>query len=149
MRQALIIDLDGTLCNSTHVVNFTGVNGAVDWDKLVESAAFAVRNDWCAEIVSSFAAQNYHIIFLTARSGTDRYREITEQWLSNFGFNHMQHTLLMRSAGDDRPDHIVKEELYLKEVAPNYDVLFAVDDKYAVIAMWRKLGIPALHCADY
>lgn len=149
MRQALIIDLDGTLCNSMHVADFTDINGVVNWNEWAESTAYATRNDWCAEIVNNFASQNYHIIFLTARTGTPRHFEITKDWLQNFGFGHLQYTLLMRDVDDKRPDYVIKEEIYRKEIAPNYNVLFAVDDKHAVIGMWRKLGIPALHCADY
>ena len=55
----------------------------------------------------------------------------------------------MRDAEDRRPDYVIKEEIYNRDIAPNYRVSFAVDDKHAVVGMWRKLGVPALHCADY
>jgi len=147
--RAIIVDLDGTLCNSQHVVDFTDINGVVNWSAWSEATAFATVNEWCRDIVQSFTNDGYTIIFLTARSGTERHREITEGWLKNFGFGHIQYKLLMRGEEDRRPDYVIKEEIYTREIAPFYHVSFALDDKAAVCGMWRKIGVPALHCADY
>jgi hypothetical protein len=147
--KAIIVDLDGTLCNSQHVGDFTDVNGVVNWEEWAESTAFATVNNWCADIVHSFANEGYEIIFLTARSGTPRHREITQTWLNNFGFGHLRHKLIMRDIDDRRPDYVIKEEIYNNQIAPFYSTSFAIDDKHVVVGMWRKIGVPALHCADY
>jgi predicted secreted acid phosphatase len=147
MQQAIIVDLDGTLANSQHVKDFTNENGKVDWPAWMDATAFATVNDWCREIVHAFAANGTKIIFLTARNGNEQGRKITEEWLRRTTFADFE--LLMRKENDYRPDTIIKSEIYLNEIAPRYEVLFAVDDKKAVIDMWRNLGVPALHCADY
>lgn len=54
----------------------------------------------------------------------------------------------MRPAGDYRPDQIVKRELYEAHIAGQYDVLFCVDDRNSVVAMWRELGLTCLQCAE-
>lgn len=149
MLRAIIVDLDGTLCQSQHVAEFTATCGTVDWNAWAESTAFAPRNEWCSEIVHAFADRGYLILFLTARSGTERHREITEEWLKNHGFGHLKYKLIMRDENDRRPDVVIKEELLRSSILPNYHVEFAIDDKRSVCNMWRNFDIPALHCADY
>jgi predicted secreted acid phosphatase len=146
---AIIVDLDGTLCNSQHVSGFTDYNGIVNWDAWVEATAHASVNEWCRDIVQSFANDGYMILFLTARAGTEQHRKITEDWLKNYGLGHIQYELIMRGKMDRRPDYIVKEEIYNSQIAPYHQVSFALDDKKAICDMWRKIGVPALHCADY
>jgi hypothetical protein len=42
---------------------------------------------------------------------------------------------------------MVKEEIYLKELA-HQQVIFVVEDRKSVVQMWRKLGPVCLQCAD-
>jgi len=49
--------------------------------------------------------------------------------------------LFMRAADDMRKDTVVKEELFWQNIAPNYNVLFAIDDRPCVVRLWQKLGI--------
>ena len=149
MARSIIVDLDGTLCQSDHVAAYTATCGTVDWEAWAESTAYSPRHEWCSEIVHAFAERGYKIIFLTARSGTERHREITEKWLANHGFGHLQHELIMREEGDRRPDVVIKEEIYREKIMPYYHVEFALDDKGTICNMWRNVGVPALHCADY
>jgi hypothetical protein len=55
----------------------------------------------------------------------------------------------MRPADERRPDYVIKEEIFNEQIKPFYNVSFAIDDKRVVCDMWRKLGVTALHCADY
>jgi len=149
MRDAIIIDLDGTLCQSQHVADYANSNGDVDWAKWTASTAFATVNVWCADIVRAFANDGYQILFLTARSGNKEFRKITETWLQNNGFGYIQYKLIMRGEMDKRADVVIKEDIYNTQIASYYNVSFAIDDKKAIVDTWRKLGVPALHCADY
>lgn len=147
MRQrAVIIDLDGVLVNSPHAEQFKH-NDVIDWEAWEDSTEFSPRNEWCTEIVTSMALSNVKIIFLTARTGTAKFKGITERWLQRNGF--VGYELLMRPTYDHRSDHEVKKSLFLEGINSRYEVLFAIDDKKSVIDMWRELGVPALHCADY
>jgi hypothetical protein len=56
--------------------------------------------------------------------------------------------LLMRPSGDSRPDSVVKRELYERYVAPRHTVTAVLDDRNAVVRMWRDLGLTVLQVAD-
>ena len=144
---AVIIDLDGTLVKSHHVDQYTDVGGNVDWTAWMDSNKFAPVNEWCRAIVNSSMSMGYKIIFLTARSGTPQGFEVTDGWLKNNGF--VNYELFMRHENDVRPDLEIKRDIYNNSIAPYYNVLYAVDDKKKVVDMWREIGVPALHCADY
>ncbi|WP_378733618.1 AAA family ATPase [Nocardia brasiliensis] len=48
---------------------------------------------------------------------------------------------LMRADDDNRPDHIVKLEIFNNHIRHNYNVLGVFDDRNSVVAMWRRLGL--------
>jgi FMN phosphatase YigB (HAD superfamily) len=146
-QKAVIIDLDGTLVNSPRPTAPIKDNSEIDWNAWIESAKFSPANEWCKEIVMAMALQGYAIIFLTARDGGENSRKITENWITM----HMpvMHKLYMRHEHDRRPDYEMKRDVFLNEIAPYYDVLFAIDDKQANVDLFRELGIAALHCAGH
>ncbi len=80
-------------------------------------------------------APEYHAVLITGRP--DDYRATTETWLKTHGVRYSK--LLMRRAGDRRPDTIVKREL-LDEIGADR-VAFAIEDKPAVSDMYRARGL--------
>jgi hypothetical protein len=55
----------------------------------------------------------------------------------------------MRAAGDQRPDYIVKNELFEEHVAGKYNILLSLDDRDSVVDLWRnKMGIPTFQVAN-
>jgi hypothetical protein len=56
--------------------------------------------------------------------------------------------LLMREGGDTRRDSIVKLEILDRDIAPRFDVLFAIDDRPQVIEAWESRGIPVVAVSD-
>lgn len=150
-QKAVIIDIDGTLSNSLHVELFKKPTSGTDWEKWMASNRFAAVNEWCKELCVAMQRRGYRLIFVTARSTGFNGLEITREWL-NAHLNPegiYEYELIMRPENDFRPDIDVKLMLYTTLVAPHYDIMFAVDDKAAIIDLWRNLNIPALHCADY
>ena len=144
--KAILVDIDGTLANSPHVNQFME-DDKVNWDAWLSATAYSTVHEWCREIVNNFAISGYKIVFLTARNGGDHGRKITNDWLRRTVIGDFE--LYMRTDGDYRPDYVIKKEIFIRDIAPKYDVSFALDDKKTVIDMWRELDIPALHCADY
>jgi hypothetical protein len=54
----------------------------------------------------------------------------------------------MRPFGDKRKDSTIKEELFWNNVAPNWDIRFALDDRQQVVDHTRDvLKIPVLQVA--
>ena len=50
----------------------------------------------------------------------------------------------MRPQGSFEKDTKVKEDLFWENVADNYNVLFAIDDRPCIIRLWRELGIETI-----
>lgn len=139
---AIIVDLDGTLCDVEHRVhhvkqktkNWKAFNDSMDQDK---------SYFWCLELIAAMKARGYQIIFVTGR--TEDLRERTEVWLKNHEVSYDK--LYMRKVQDFREDSDVKEEIYRTHIKPITDILFVVDDRESVVERWRKLDLVCLQCA--
>ncbi len=125
---AVVFDLDGTLaiCNPQR--------GFYDYDKvetdLVYEPVLAIMK-LCTETI---------IILLTGRE--EWSRAFTTSWLKENNITYDK--LLMRTTNDHRPGAVVKEEIYLRDIKPNYNVQLALDDQTKIITMWEANNIPAL-----
>lgn len=123
---AYVFDIDGTLA-------VIGGRDPYDASRAMEDESnFAV-----AEVMLNLLEANNSIILLTGRQEKDR--EVTEEWLyHNYGFSQ---PLFMRETSDQRPDWLVKSELFDTCVAPYYNVQAVFDDRDSVVKMWRERGI--------
>jgi hypothetical protein len=91
------------------------------------------------------------VVFMSGR--TEGCRASTEEWLQRNVliydmFRLGSAILLMRPVGDNRPDHVVKLELFDKHVRDHYDVRVVLDDRNQVVRLWRSLGLTCLQVAD-
>ena len=129
---AIICDIDGTLAR--HVARSPYDYSKVSTDALIKPVA---------TLLTSLAAQNYDVIFVSGRDSS--CKDDTREWLrANLG-SLGDSPLYMRATGDDRPDTLVKEEIYRNHIEGNHNVLFVLDDRDSVTHMWRTvLGIPTL-----
>lgn len=144
-RRAIIIDLDGTLCNKDHRHHLYETTNR-DWKAINEASKYDTVNEWCLEIVNLFSMNGYKIVFLTGRSESSK--EVTMDWLvRNVGYG-VDWELHMRPGGDTRMDTIVKNEIYFKDIATKYDVLFAIDDRKEVVDGFRDIGLVCLDVAS-
>jgi hypothetical protein len=50
----------------------------------------------------------------------------------------------MRKLNDNRPDDIIKKELYDQYIKGKYFVKFVLDDRDSVVRMWRNEGLLCL-----
>jgi HAD superfamily, subfamily IIIB (Acid phosphatase) len=147
--KAIIVDLDGTLCNAGHRLEHIQKKPK-DWDAFFSRASLDSPNEWCLDLIKAFWNKgDYHIVFLTGRS--ESWREQTLHWLRLHipGQIFRLCDLIMRPANDQRHDHIVKAEIYEKLIYPKYRVQFAIDDRTRICKMWREKGIVALQCDDW
>lgn len=140
--KAIIVDLDGTLCDVDHRVHFVQKHPK-DWAGFNSKMSDDLLHNWCQELIDAMRARNYKILFVTGRG--DSYQEVTKTWLKKHGI--IFDLLLMRSAGDLREDADIKEDLYKERIQNFYDVLFVLDDRASVVERWRNLGLVCLQCA--
>ena len=140
-EKAIIVDLDGTLCNVEHRVHFMQTNPK-------QKAEFhsACINDAVNEpikaLIEGMQAIGYKVILLTARP--IQYAHQTQFWLKCAGIEYDQ--IFMGT--QPMPDREYKRLTYLNEIEPYYDVAFVVEDRADVVAMWRKIGVMCLDCAN-
>ena len=142
MEKAIIVDLDGTLCDVEHRVQHVR-NMPKNWNAFNQSMGKDKPYFWCIELVAAMKSRGYNILFVTGR-GED-YRDMTESWL--FQHKVVYDELYMRKSNDFREDSDIKEEIYIKQIEKKTQVLFVVDDRKSVVERWRKLGLTCLQCA--
>jgi hydroxymethylpyrimidine pyrophosphatase-like HAD family hydrolase len=140
-NKAIIVDLDGTLCNTEHRQHYMNKDKK-DWIGFYSEIPFDKPNHWCVELIKHMS-KSYYIIFVTGRPLD--YEDTTSKWLQKNGFGTFM--ICHRKSGDYRKDSIVKEEIYKNHIEERFDVLFCVDDRQQVVDMWRSLGLTCLQCA--
>lgn len=142
-----IFDLDGTLADQTHRRHFLDKN---DWESYFDSCPEDSPIQPVIDILYGLYWSGADIWVFSGRS--DRVREQTLTWLdwhtclSRNRFNDNQ--LVMRRAGDTRPDDVIKQEMLDNMLLCDRERLVAVfDDRDRVVAMWRRNGIQCLQVA--
>jgi predicted kinase len=125
-QNAILVDLDGTLYHMTN-------RSPYEYDK--------VDTDFIDEVVLKtiqlYKNDGYAIILASGRE--DSCRELTKKSLND---NNVQYDkLFMRNTGDQRPDWLVKEEIFFKDIAPYYNIKLALDDRNQVVDRYRAMGI--------
>lgn len=141
-EKVVVCDLDGTLCDIEHRLHFAH-SEPKDW-----KAFFAgIKDDKPREEV--FAAvtklcQDENATPLLVSARPENYREATEQWLNKHfegrSFGKGREFLIMREAGDKRPDTLVKGDIYDKYLK-DLNIVKVFDDRPSVIRMWREKGL--------
>lgn len=130
-RQAIIVDIDGTLAHSS------GKRGWYEYDKVhLDDVDVVVKH------VVTNLEQHCDVLVVSGRE--DNCKDITIEWLrsNNIPFDE----IFMRKTGDSRKDSIVKEEIFWEHIYPDYNVMCVFDDRNSVISMWRSLGIKTFQC---
>ena len=143
--KALIIDLDGTLCNNKHREHFLK-GPKKNWKGFYEAMDKDTVNGWCLKIMNAFSERGYLNILLTGRP--ELYEEKTRRWLSKSVPPSVWNVLIMRPQDDFRPAPEFKTEVYKTRLKDRYDVLFCIEDAKETTDAWRALGLVCLQCAD-
>lgn len=129
---AIICDIDGTLAHMTN-------RGAFDEDKYQNDII-----DFPLLHILDLLYGKYFIYLVSGRQGTDTGRSNTEAWLQTYMVPY--DALLMREAGDNRKDSIVKKEIYETQIKPYHRVEFVFDDRPTVVRTWRSLNLKVFDC---
>lgn len=144
----ILCDIDGTLADISHRLHF--INGAhKDYDAFFDAMVDDKPLSNVVEVVRSLW-HRHDIIFLSGRP--DSHREQTNQWLSDHVIPLEHIALLMRKAGDFRPDYVVKRELYetVQRLSPDDRIVGVIDDRPQVIEKcWRPLGVTVFKVGEW
>ena len=142
MRNAIICDIDGTLCDASDRIKYVQ-NKPKNYQKFYDEAIHSKANDWCKLILSGLP-KSVEIILLTGRP-YDNAEDLTT-WLVMWGVRWNK--IFMRNDGDYRQDAIIKQEIFDKEIKGKYKVLFCLDDRQQVVDMWRSNKLVCLQCSN-
>lgn len=132
-RNAIIVDIDGTLAHSS------GKRGWYEYDKVHTDDVDAV-----VRYVINNLKGVFDVLIVSGRE--DNCKDITLEWLNKYRIEFTD--IFMRKTGDGRKDSIIKEEIFWNDIYPNYNVVCVFDDRNSVVKMWRNLGIKTFQC-DY
>lgn len=156
MRPLYIFDLDGTLADCTHRLHY--IEGPEkDW-RAFFAACKADTPIWPAiRTLQDLQKSGAEIWIWTGRS--DEVEGETQQWLSDHKIFRnvpllswepfrVPEKLMMRKAGDYRPDHVLKGEWMARLEPPEAQRLTAVfEDRDRVVQMWRDAGVTCFQVA--
>jgi len=130
----VICDIDGTLAEK-------GNRNAYDWGKVFNDKPILKIIRVLRMLVEQ---QNVGVVLV---SGRDSICEMeTRIWLNNHNIPY--NYLFMRPKGDNRPDTVIKREIFDNHIRDKYNVLCVLDDRNKVVKMWRELGLTCLQVAE-
>jgi predicted kinase len=131
---AVLVDLDGTAALMGH-------RSPYDYASVGADAV----NEPVRDVVHRFAG-DHDILFVSGRDAV--CRADTEAWLAKYYPELDTPELFMRGRGDGRPDWLVKYELFQQHIAGRYRVCLVLDDRDAVVRMWRAMGLTVFQVAE-
>ncbi len=140
--KAILVDIDGTLADCSHRVHHIQ-STPKDWDAFYAGCGDDQPIQHVIDIVNKFAYDDVAILLVTGRPYQTRVR--TEMWLSDL---LSWDSIFMRPDGDHRADDVLKREIYERDIAPYYDVLFCLEDRARCVRMYRSIGVPCLQVAE-
>lgn len=133
-----VFDLDGTLADCTHRLHHLERK---DWRAFFAACVDDTPIGHMIELCSALAWNAGHRVEIWS-GRSDEVRSETEAWLKKHGLGGLP--VLMRTAGDHRPDDEVKREFLRGGGVP--DLIF--DDRKRVVDMWRAEGIACAQVAS-
>lgn len=138
-----IFDLDGTLADLSHRLHHI-TKTPKDWraffayDEVIKDAPIPHVIDLFWDV-----AVSWPVVVVSGRS--DECWEATMDWINKHGLPVEK--LYMRTAGDKRPDYLVKYDLLQQLKADGWNPRMVFDDRDQVVNMWRENGIPCAQVA--
>ena len=131
LPEAIIVDIDGTLAHMDG-------RSPYDWERVGED----LLDENLGRIIHVLS-ERFRIIVMSGRS--EDCREITQGWLRD---NHVKYDyLFMRPSRDNRPDTIIKYELFDEHVRGRFNITCVYDDRDSVCALWRRMGLSCYQVA--
>jgi predicted kinase len=132
--RAIIVDIDGT------VALMNGKRTPHEYDKVSLDDP-----NWPVITVVQELSATHRVLFTSGRK--DSCWDDTADWLSTY-FPYIDYELLMRKHDDNRPDNVVKLEIFNQSIRDNFNVKMVFDDRDQVVKMWRGLGLTCLQVAE-
>jgi hypothetical protein len=141
MKNTIIFDLDGTLCDVSHRLPL--IQGKKrDYDAFHAACVNDVPKHNIIHLLRTLALTgSYHIIICSGRSNIVETE--TRDWLRKNVV--LYDKLIMREHGDHTHDDVLKRK-WLNDglLGEKDDILFVFEDRCRVVDMWRSEGLTCL-----
>lgn len=135
LREAVIYDVDGTLCDVRGIRHL--LDGPGRFAAFHSASVDCPPHPHVVEAARADHAAGRAVLIVTGREA--RWRHHTAMWLALAGVP--SDAMWMRAYGDYRPDYEVKADV-LAAIRRRYRLVAAWDDNPAVIRLWRQHDIP-------
>jgi len=140
MRDAVIYDLDGCLCDTSSILHF--IEGK---DKDFHSFHAAAAGCPPIEQVADAARKDHEagtaVVVVSSREFI--WRDQAIDWLTRHDIAY--DGLYLRITGDYRKDTVVKAEMWQHLLDDGFRPVAAWDDKQSILDIWSDLGVRDLH----
>lgn len=139
---AIILDLDNCFFDSTFFEQYlpTDYNSLEQWADFAPHYRDCKPNPWCVNIANTY---NGDLIFMTARWDDPLVKAITYDTIKK-ALGHENFRLYMRPSDNFDKSHVIKRDLYIKQIKDNFIIDFAIDDDLMNSLMWLNEGIVSL-----
>ncbi|WP_030898635.1 hypothetical protein [Streptomyces sp. NRRL F-5126] len=135
LREAVLFDMDGTLCDVRGIRHL--LDGPGRFAAFHSASVDCPPHPHVVQAAREAHAEGLAVLIVTARE--TRWRNHTAMWLA---LNDVpSDAMWMRARGDYRPDFEVKRDI-LAGIRTRYRPVAAWDDNPAVIELWRGEGVP-------
>jgi len=133
-EEAVICDLDGTLSLFEHHRN------AYDASRCDKDSP----NEPLVKILKQLRDSKTRLIFCSGRM--EKFKDPTVKFLDQ----HIggQYDLFMRKDGDQRPDYIIKYEIFNDHIRNNFNIKCVFDDRLQVCKLYFNLGLNLFRYGD-
>ena len=143
-KKCILVDVDGTLAK---MKRGPGERSPFDWHRVGEDnpnmpIINLVNSIYYAREGSDWG--KLAVIILTGRDGVAL--QDTKDWLKKYEV--MYNEIYIRPEGNNQKDSIIKHNIYVNHILPNYEVEFVLDDRDQVVNLWRSIGLTCLQ-VDY
>ncbi|MFN6547899.1 LNS2 domain-containing protein [Mycolicibacterium nivoides] len=139
MTDAVIVDVDGTLCDVSSVRHFVAARPK-DFDAFHCAAETCPPHTHVLDEVREHHHAGHRIVVVTARMY--RWEQSTRTWLDR----HMPVPYVgpfMRGDNDFRADVEVKRDIHrILTRDHGFRIVHCIDDNPEIVALWTELGIP-------
>ncbi len=140
MRDAVIYDLDGTLCDTSTIQHL--IEGE-ERDFAAFHAASADCPPRAGVLAAARADEAAGLAVLVVSSREFIWRDLSLTWLARHDVPC--DGLYLRVVGDRRKDVVVKAEIWDHLVEDGFHAIGAWDDRQRVLDVWSERGVPDLH----